>query len=298
MRGFKILFAAVFILCLSIPPQSICAVTLNYTSTAQTLAQVAWHDYYGYYLDGDFDSDQDINEPSYASAYYDRIPYIGEVGISTLAGAVIDPNHVSLSTAIAGSYYFDVGWEFMDYFYQDANSTLEGYLQVTEFPAGTPCAIEVNICFPQVTWTSAWAWQVYIESSLDYFLAGRDGFGDYGSLFGTITAYADEKIYVFFGIAGRGYADHEFGNALGEGTREINVVLTPVPHPADFIFDGWVNFLDFAAFSSKWLQQNCTDPNTNWCQKADFDQSGQIDVNDLGFFARYWLLHPDPNQLR
>ena len=296
MRGFKILFAAVFILCLSIPPQSICAVTLNYTSTAQALAQVAWHDYYGYYLDGDFDSDQDINEPSYASAYYDRIQYAGEVGISASAGASIDPNKVTLSTSIDGSYYFDVGWDLLDYFYQDANSTLEGYLQITEFPAGTPCALDVNILFPAVSWTGMWGWQIYIESSLEYLFAGS--FDDDGPLSGTITAYAGEPIYVFFEIAGRGYADHEIGDHLGGGTRTINVVLTPTPHPADFIFDGSINFQDFAVFSSQWLRQGCSDPNKNWCRKADFDRSGQIDVNDLGFFARYWLLHPDPNQLR
>jgi len=295
MRGFKILFAAAFILCLSIPPQSICAVTLNYTSTAQALAQVAWHDYYGYYLDGDFDSDQDINEPSYASAYYDRIQYAGEVGISASAGTSIDPNKVTLSTSIDGSYYLDVGWDLLDYFYQDANSTLEGYLQITEFPAGTPCALEVNILFPAASWTGMWAWQVYIESSLEYLFAGS--FDDDGPLSATITAYAGEPIYVLFEIAGRGYADHQIGDHLGGGTRTINVVLTPIPHPADFIFDGSINFQDFAVFSSQWLRQNCEDPKTNWCQKTDLDQSGQVDVNDLSLFARYWLLHPDPNQL-
>ena len=295
MRGFKILFAAVFILCPSIPPQSICAVTLNYTSTAQALAQVAWHDYYGYYLDGDFDSDQDINEPSYASAYYDRIQYAGEVGISASAGASIDPNKVTLSTSIDGSYYFDVGWDLLDYFYQDANSTLEGYLQITEFPAGTPCALDVNILFPAASWTGMWGWQIYIESSLEYLFAGS--FDDDGPLSATITAYAGEPIYVLFEIAGRGYADHQIGDHLGGGTRTINVSLTPIPHPADFIFDGSINFQDFAVFSSQWLRQDCTDPDTNRCRKADLDRSGQVDVNDLSLFARYWLLHPDPNQL-
>jgi len=258
---------------------------------------VGWHDYYGYYWDADFDFARDTNSQSYASAYYDKIQYMGNVGISALSSASIEPNEVILATRVAGSYKFDVGWELMDYFYQDANSTIEGWVQVTEFPVGTACRLRIDISLPESTWTGLWAWQVYIESSLDYFIAGRDELGDYGFLSGTIDAYAGEQIYVFLGIAGRGYADHEIGDALGYGTLTINATLAAAPHLADLNSDGRVDFHDFALLSLQWRRQACEDANTSWCRWADLDQNGGVDANDLDLFTQYWLLRPDPNQI-
>ena len=296
MQDCKTLLSILFALSLSVPLQTVDALTLDYATTAQALAEVGWHDYYGYYWDSEFDSAQDINDQSYASAFYDRIQYMGNVGISTLAATSTKPNEVIVSARVAGSYKFDVGWELMDYFYQDANSTIEGWLQITEFAIGAPCRLRIDISFPEAAWTGLWAWQVYIESSLDYFIAGRDELGDYGFLSGTIDAYAGEQIYVFLGIAGRGYADHEIGDALGYGTLTIDAALTSVPHLADLNSDGRVDFHDFALVSSQWRRQGCEDANTSWCPWADLNQSGEVDANDLGLFTQYWLLPPDPNQ--
>ena len=296
MQRCKTVLSVVFALILSGPTQSFCALTANYGTTAHALAEVGWHDYYGYYWDSDIDSAQETNNQSYASAYYDRIQYMGDVGISALASASIEPNEVILATRVAGSYKFDVGWDLMDYFYQDANSTIEGWVQITEFPIGAPCRLRIDISFPEATWTGLWAWQVYIESSLDYFLAGRDELGDYGLLSGTIDAYAGEQIYVFSGIAGRGYADHEVGDALGYGTLTINAALAGIPHLADLNSDGRVDFRDFALLSSQWWRQGCEDANKSWCRGADLNQSGEVDASDLDLFTRYWLLPPDPNQ--
>jgi hypothetical protein len=222
---------------------------------------------------------------------------MGNVGISALASASIEPNEVILATRVAGSYKFDVGWELMDYFYQDANSTIEGWVQITEFPIGAPCRLRIDISFPEATWTGLWAWQVYIESSLDYFIAGRDELGDYGSLSSTMDAYAGEQIYAFLGIAGRGYADHEIGDALGYGTLTIKAALTAIRHLADLNSDGRIDFHDFALLSSQWRRQGCKDANTSWCRWADLDESGEVDANDLDLFTRYWLFPPDPNQI-
>jgi hypothetical protein len=286
----------VFALILSGPARPLYSLTADYATTAQALAEVGWHDYYGYYWDSDIDFAQDTNNQSHASAYYDRIQYMGNIGISALASASIEPNEVILATRVAGSYKFEVGWELMDYFYQDANSTIEGWVQITEFPVRAPCRLRIDISFPEATWTGLWAWQVYIESSLDYFIAGRDEFGDYGFLSGAIDAYAGEQIYVFLGIAGRGYADHEIGDALGYGTLTINAALEAIAHLADLNSDGRIDFHDFALLSSQWLRQGCEDANTTRCRWADLNQSGEVDANDLDLFAQYWLLPADPNQ--
>lgn len=293
MQTYKPMLLIVLTVPLCGPAESACAITFDYKTTAQALAEVGWHDYYGPYWDADFDSAEDTNDQSYASAYYDKIQYMGNVGISASAGASIEPNTVTLSTGLTGSYRFDVGWDLMDYFYQDANSTVEGLLQITEFPAGTPCSLHVNISFPKVRWSGLWTWGLYIESSLDYFLAGRDElFGDYGYPSGSITAYAGEQIYVFLWIAGRGYADHEVGEYLGYGPLSIEAALTATRHRADLRSDGRVDFQDFALLSGQWLQQGCENPDTDWCQRADIDLSGQVDANDLYLFSQYWLLLP------
>jgi hypothetical protein len=297
MQSKKAFFMAVFVLFGSVSPEPVRALTFDYLTTAEALAEVGWYDYFGLIVQADYDSDEASNARSYATAFYDEIQFMGEVGISALADASIEPNGVILSTRVAGSYEFDVGWVLMEYFYQDANSAVEGQLRINEFPIGAPCRLRVDISFPDNTWTGPRAWQLYLESSSDYFLAGRDELVDYGLLSGTIDAYAGEPIYVLLGIAGGGYADHEIGDALGYGTLTINAALTAAPHLADFSSDGWINFEDFALFSSHWHQQGCEDPNTDWCQQADLDHSGNVDANDLDLFTRHWLSFLDPNQI-
>ena len=166
---------------------------------------------------------------------------MGHVGISALADASVEPNEVVLSAEVTGSYEFDIGWELMEYFFQDANGTVEGLLRIGEFPAGVPCSLQIDISFPNDTWNSLWLWQLYIESSSDSFVAGRDELGDFGARSGTLDAYAGEEIYVFLGFAARGLADHDI-EALGYGKLTINATLTATrkvvtkaynPTPAD-----------------------------------------------------------------
>jgi hypothetical protein len=56
---------------------------------------------------------------------------------------------------------------------------------------------------------------------------------------------------------------------------------------SDFDIDGKVNFYDFAAFASHWLQINCYE--NNCCGSADFDCSNAVDNNDLAVLAEEWL---------
>ena len=54
----------------------------------------------------------------------------------------------------------------------------------------------------------------------------------------------------------------------------------------DFNLDTIVNFADFATLASYW-QQGCSDP--EWCEGADIDKSGSVNLTDLDLFCEYWL---------
>jgi len=56
---------------------------------------------------------------------------------------------------------------------------------------------------------------------------------------------------------------------------------------ADFDGDCDVDFRDFAAFTSFWLNSDCADP--NWCGGADFDHSRRVDMNDLATLLQCWM---------
>jgi len=155
MRSSKAFILAVSILLSSVLPQPVQAITFDYNTTAQALAEVGWYDYFGLIADSDYDAKEAHNARSYASAYYDEIQFMGHVGISALAEASVEPNEVVLSAEVAGSYEFDVGWELMEYFYQDANGTIEGLLEINEFPTGAPCRLEIDISFPNESWKAS-----------------------------------------------------------------------------------------------------------------------------------------------
>ncbi len=56
----------------------------------------------------------------------------------------------------------------------------------------------------------------------------------------------------------------------------------------DLYSDGFVNYADFAAFSSYWEAENCNDPN-NGCYQADFSRDGTVGLEDVVMFADFWL---------
>ncbi len=297
MKCYKTSLLVIFTLYLSALYQPVGALTFEYNTTAEALAEVGWHDYYGYYSDDDYDINESTNNQSYASAYWDKVQYAGEIGISTLASVSVDPNELILSTTFNGSYRFEAGSDLLDYFLQSSYCDIEGTLQTTEFPIGTPCALKVKVSFPKATWTSDYMWQLYMASSSDLFTCGRDIDGDYSSLFGFLTAYAGEQIYIYLGHTSLGYADHQIGDNLGYGTLTINVTLTVSQHIADLNSDGCVNFYDFAMLCSQWLKKDCDEPLSDQCIKADLNQNGKVDINDLDLFTKYWLLLPATAQI-
>jgi YD repeat-containing protein len=56
---------------------------------------------------------------------------------------------------------------------------------------------------------------------------------------------------------------------------------------ADITVDGSVNLKDFTLVAAHWMQTDCNQP--DWCEGADFDHSGSVDIFDLATFAKYWL---------
>jgi hypothetical protein len=55
----------------------------------------------------------------------------------------------------------------------------------------------------------------------------------------------------------------------------------------DFDGDCDVDFRDFAALASFWLNSDCADP--DWCGGADFDHSRRVEMNDLAALLECWL---------
>jgi len=66
----------------------------------------------------------------------------------------------------------------------------------------------------------------------------------------------------------------------------------------DLVFDGTIDFKDFAALGLRWLEQGCSDGD-DWCNGADFTFDGFVNTTDLAFLADCWLQQdtktPTPN---
>jgi len=45
--------------------------------------------------------------------------------------------------------------------------------------------------------------------------------------------------------------------------------------------------MNLAFFASHWLDSPCSGDN-NWCDGCDLDQSGKVDITDLGMMAEKW----------
>jgi hypothetical protein len=66
------------------------------------------------------------------------------------------------------------------------------------------------------------------------------------------------------------------------------VMLWQIP-ASDFVCPDGVNFIDFAHFASKWLDNRCNVSN-NFCEWTDMDNSGSVGITDLEIFADNWLI--------
>jgi hypothetical protein len=55
----------------------------------------------------------------------------------------------------------------------------------------------------------------------------------------------------------------------------------------DFSNNTIVDFHDYAILASHWLETNCNA--SDWCEGADLDTDGSVDVDDLMLFCEFWL---------
>ena len=56
----------------------------------------------------------------------------------------------------------------------------------------------------------------------------------------------------------------------------------------------FVNFEHFATFAMYWLDTPCNEGN-NYCEGADLDYYGDVDLEDVKVLAYYWLLECPPD---
>ncbi len=81
-----------------------------------------------------------------------------------------------------------------------------------------------------------------------------------------------------------GFYDHAMSWNQADPNRSITFLHVP---SRDFVQDGRVNLLDFAALSADWGWHNGGDPNAT--KATDVDADGDVDVQDLVLFSDFWL---------
>ena len=66
------------------------------------------------------------------------------------------------------------------------------------------------------------------------------------------------------------------------------------PRGPQLLLQCFVNFEHFAAFAMYWLDTPCNEGN-NWCEGADLDYYGDVDLEDVKVLAYYWLNECPPD---
>jgi len=61
----------------------------------------------------------------------------------------------------------------------------------------------------------------------------------------------------------------------------------------DYDHDCDVDMQDYAALAETWMLQNC-DPSNIYCQGADIDKMGSVNLADLMIFAGHWMERINP----
>jgi len=95
-------------------------------------------------------------------------------------------------------------------------------------------------------------------------------------------------------IAGDGIFTYNYTDTMTNGMYyvDINANSGSFARQTQFIFsinmllDG-ANFADYAVFADRWMDQSCT--HASWCNGADLNKSGNVNLPDLKIFAGHWL---------
>ena len=85
-------------------------------------------------------------------------------------------------------------------------------------------------------------------------------------------------------VPDRGFVDMGYHYRRDMGVARCGV--------CDLVFDGTINFADFAAFGLRWFDQGCSEDN-NWCGGADFNFDGVVDLWDAAYFGSCWFAVDD-----
>ncbi len=80
---------------------------------------------------------------------------------------------------------------------------------------------------------------------------------------------------------------YEIGISAIGGLGEDNERASLLKVMVGSIIYGDVDFNRYAIFAEHWLDQNCTEP--AWCETADIDQNGEVDLLDHSVLAEFWL---------
>ena len=83
------------------------------------------------------------------------------------------------------------------------------------------------------------------------------------------------------------------GNCDSTATVDMGAYEFDLAFFGDCSGDCVINLVDFAILSDRWTENPCNDGN-NYCDKADIDRSGNIDMSDLLIMTKYWLQSVGP----
>jgi len=81
-----------------------------------------------------------------------------------------------------------------------------------------------------------------------------------------------------------------------------HLTLEPCSY-CDLVYDGLINFADFAVLAERWLDEGCSDVD-GWCAGADVTFDMAVNFKDVAFIADCWLVEdlsppfPDPAEWR
>jgi hypothetical protein len=117
------------------------------------------------------------------------------------------------------------------------------------------------------------------------------GFDLYGS---DINAVAGDWFIIDYKATGVGNPNLGFYD-YSNSWHEPNLLLTFHHVPTrDFNRDEIVDISDYATLASRWLYENCSDP--NWCGGADISRDSWVDMVDFALFEKYWLWGAPPGE--
>ena len=101
------------------------------------------------------------------------------------------------------------------------------------------------------------------------------------------------KLFVKMGNGPENYVATVNFKKQGALTQLDLNIADVVAGPYDFEPNGKINMKDFAYFSKEYGRTDCVADN-NYCNKADFDHSGAVDLIDLENLAAVWLQGTSP----